>query len=90
MDPNLEKRLKRIEAAIGDLKTEKSANEQVRKTNRLLSDASKKFIEKPNLKSAQVFLTELESSTKLAPSTTKLAWTTVTVTIVTILSDDQG
>ena len=90
MDANLESRLKRIEAAIGDLKAEKSTKEQVKKTNQMLADASKKFMEKPNVKSAKVFLSELESSTKLAPQQTALAWTTVTVTIVTILSDDQG
>lgn len=90
MDANLEARLERIEAAIGDLKTEKSTKEQLDYANRKVADASKKFMEKPNLESAKVFLNELDSSTKLAPPRTGLAWTTVTITIVTILSDDQG
>lgn len=89
-DAKLEARLKRIETAIGDLKTETLTKEQIKSENRKLTAASKKFIAKPNLESAKVFLNELDSSTKLAQNRTNVAWTTVTVTIVTILSDDQG
>ena len=89
-DTKLEARLARIESAIGDLKPDKLTAKQLQSVNKKVAAASKKFVNKPSLESAKVFLTELDTSAKLAPSQTGLAWTTVTVTVVTILSDDQG
>lgn len=84
---NITESLNRIEAVIGELKSDRG---ELKSASWQLADASKKFVEQPNLKSAKVFLHELDGESRTVPTIRAAAWTTVTVTIVTILSDDQG
>ena len=89
-EKNIEERLKRLEAAMGDLKKPKAAavSAEQKAATKSMKKASETFLKKPSLDSAKVFLNELETSSRRAP--VGLAWTTITVTIVTIMSDDQG
>ena len=86
-EADLTKRLDRIEKAMGELSSNPG---NLKGVNSALSKASKKFVANPSLESAQTFLNELDVVSKRAPTARAAAWTTVTVTVVTILSDDQG
>lgn len=86
---NLEKRLARLEAELKTLKTDDPALKEKRdKASKDIVKFSKKFLADPNRKSANVFLDELEKVSARVP--TRLGWWTITVTILTILDDDQA
>lgn len=86
---NIEERLTRIESELTTLKNKEEGLRDLRDlSSKMVVEASRKFLTDPNLKSANVFLDELETASRSVPP--RLGFWTITITIVTILSDDQA
>lgn len=86
-DVDISERLARLESEMASLKKRAGASGP-RVSNELI-ETSKQFVKTPTIKSAQTFLSELDKASVVG-SRIQLGIWTVTITVVTILSDDHG
>ena len=89
-DSDIKKRLERLEKEMKTIKFESGLSSKSEDAKVEVKKMSKKFLQEQNLDSAQNFLKALDKASSTKPGDVSVAWTTITVTVLTFMSDDHG